>query len=64
MESMKIFAWRYKYLLEIAKYSAQNYLITYLDETGTNHMILWRKYGLTLQKSLIYLFQSRKEKEL
>ena len=40
MESMEIVAWRYKYLLEIAKYSAQNYLISYLDETGTNHMIL------------------------
>ena len=33
MESMKIAMWRYKYLLEIAKYRVQNYLINYLDET-------------------------------
>ena len=33
MESMKIVEWRYKHLLEIAKYIAQNYLIVYLDET-------------------------------
>ena len=33
MESMKTVAWRYKYLLEIAKYSAQNYIIVYQDET-------------------------------
>ena len=33
MESMKIIMWRYKYLLEIAKYRAQNCLIVYLDAT-------------------------------
>ena len=32
MESMKILAWWCKYLLEIAKYRAQNYLTVYLDE--------------------------------
>ena len=33
---MEIAAWRYKYLLEIAKYRAQNYLIVYLDEAWYN----------------------------
>ena len=33
-KSVKIVACRYKYLLEIAKYRAQNYLIVYLDETS------------------------------
>lgn len=33
MESMKIVVWRYKYLLEIVKYGAQNHPIVYLDET-------------------------------
>lgn len=32
MESMKI-AWMYRYLLEIAKNRAQNYVIVYVDET-------------------------------
>ena len=32
MENMKIVLWMYKYLLEIVKYRAQNYLIVYLDE--------------------------------
>ena len=33
MESMKIVVWRYKHLIEITKYRAQNYLIVYLEET-------------------------------
>ena len=33
MESMNIIMWRYKYLLEIAKYRAKNCLIVYLDAT-------------------------------
>ena len=32
MGSMKFIAWRYKYLLEIVKYRAQNYAMVYLDE--------------------------------
>ena len=55
MESMKIIMWRYKYLLEIAKYRAQNCLIVYLDATWYD--------SLDLQKGLIYLLQSQKEKK-
>ena len=33
MESMEIVSWRYKYILAIAKYRAQNYPIVYLDES-------------------------------
>ena len=55
MESMKIIMWRYKYLLEIAKYRAQNCLIVYLDATWYD--------SRDLQKGLIYLLQSQKEKK-
>ena len=32
MENIEIMSWKYKYLLEIVKYKAQNYPIVYLDE--------------------------------
>ena len=51
-------------LLEIAKYSAQNYLMVYLDETWYDSHDTVKKYGMTLQKSLIYLLRSQNEKEL
>ena len=32
-KNMKTVAWKYKYLLEMVKYRAQNYLMAYLDKT-------------------------------
>ena len=38
---MKTVGWKYKYLLEIAKYRVQNYVIVYLDKTwyDSHHIV-------------------------
>ena len=53
---METAAWRYKYLLEIAKYRAQNYLIVYLDETWYNsHDTVQKIWTDSSKESNLYL---------
>ena len=51
IKSPRLVAWRYKYLINVHKYHVNGYSIVYL---GLFHMILFKCFGLIVQKVRLY----------